>query len=64
MLKEETSTHQMLLIKWNNGTSGTTSLLCFITGYMFRPIYRSSSGLLTGESVNAMHVGIPTCSQR
>jgi len=27
---------------------------CFITGYMFRPTYRSSSGLLTGESVSAM----------
>jgi len=35
---------------------------CFITDYMFRPAYRSSSGLLTGESVNAMHVGIPSCS--
>ena len=33
----------------------------FITGYMFRPIYKSSSGLLTRESVNAMHVGIPSC---
>jgi len=36
----------------------------FITGYVFRPIYRSSSGLLTRESVNAMHVGIPACLQR
>jgi len=35
---------------------------CFITGYMFRPTYRSSSGLLAGESVNARHVGIPSCS--
>jgi hypothetical protein len=35
---------------------------CFITGYMFRPTYGSSSGLLTGESVNAMRVGIPSCS--
>ena len=33
----------------------------FITGYMFRPIYMSSSGLLTRESVNVMHVGIPSC---
>jgi hypothetical protein len=33
----------------------------FITGYMFRPIYGSSSGLLTRESVNAIHVGIPSC---
>jgi len=29
----------------------------FITGYMFRAIYRSSSGLLTRQSVTAMHVG-------
>ena len=36
----------------------------FITGYMFRPIYRSSSGVLTRESVNGMHVGIPSCLQR
>ena len=33
----------------------------FITGYIFRPIYRSSSGLLIRESVNVMHVGIPPC---
>jgi len=25
-------------------------ICCFITGYMFRPIYTSSSGLLTEES--------------
>jgi len=37
------------------------NLLCFITGYMFRPIYRSSSGLLTRQSVTTMHVGIPSC---
>jgi len=36
----------------------------FITGYMFRPTYRSSSGLLTRQSANAMHVGIPSCLQR
>ena len=30
----------------NSGTSGTTILLYYIIGYMFRPIYRSSSGLL------------------
>jgi hypothetical protein len=35
---------------------------CFITGYMFRPTHRSSSGLLAEQSVNAIHVGIPSCS--
>ena len=48
--------------EYNNGTSGTTDLLCFITGYMFQPIYRSSSGLLTRQSITAMHDGIPTCT--
>ena len=32
--------------KQNSGTSGTTILLYYIIGYMFRPIYRSSSGFL------------------
>ena len=42
-----------------------TVIYCvFITGYMFRPIYMSSSGVLTTESVNVMHVGIPSCLQR
>jgi len=52
VLKNRTMVNQAQLI-----------LMCFITGYMFRLIYRSSSGLLTRYSVTVMHVGIPSCSQ-
>jgi len=37
-------------------------IYCFIIGYLFRPTYRSSSGLVTSQSVTAMHVVIPSCS--
>jgi len=48
----------LLLIKYNNGTSGTTDFIVVL----LQATYRSFSGLLTGESVNAMHVGVPSFS--
>jgi len=39
--------------------SDTTNLLYYIIGYMFRPLYMSSPGLLLQVSPqNVMHVGI------
>jgi len=64
MLNVKTHEHSyhFELIKQYSGTSGTTNLLYYIIGYMFLPIYRSSSGLLLQASpLNAMNDGIPSC---
>jgi len=50
LLQTATSTCEVYLKKYNSATSGTTFLLYYIIGYMFRPIHRSSSGLLLFRS--------------